>query len=254
MGYETVKSVEKALSILNLLIDCAADARPLTLSDIAKQSGIPPNVSRNILRTMEKCGYAQRLRHGEYQEGSRCYQLLRSTGILRCLCEVAEPVMRQIEEELRESLLLVTVVNNKRLELLRVQTKTDCLYHPEWHASENIYAMRTTRVKLAWLTRFQLERFLQHNQLPDEQSWPEVCGSVANLRHELKKIRLAGGCLDETPACYAIAVPVMTKNGDCVASLGCYAMYERTNRKRAEQIFELLHCKAQEITVGMAKW
>lgn len=253
MGYETVKSVEKALSILNLLTDCAARNLPLTLPDIAEKAGIPPNIARNILRTMEKCGYARRLRHGEYQEGSRCYQLLRSTGILRRLCEVATPVVRQLEQELRESLLLVTVVNSKRVELLRVQTETDRLRHPEWHANESVYVMRTTRVMMAWFTRCQLEYFLQHNQLPHESSWPEVHGSVSNLRYELKKIRMAGGCLEEADGCYAIAVPVMTENNDTIASLGCYAMYDRTDRKRAQKIFELLHRKAQEITVRMGE-
>ena len=75
MGYSTVKSIEKAMSVLELLTDRALENRPLTLSEITKETAIPQVTARNILRTLEKCGYITTKRHGKDEEVERCWKL-----------------------------------------------------------------------------------------------------------------------------------------------------------------------------------
>lgn len=248
MGYSTVKSIEKAMSVLELLTDRALENRPLTLSEITKETAIPQVTARNILRTLEKCGYVTRIRHGQYEEGERCCKLFRSSGIIRHLTVAAAPILQKLSHDLNESVLLATIVNGKRVELIRCRVSHDNLKAPEWHANEEFYSMRTTRVMLAWFSKTQLEYFIERNKLPAYNAWPEVNNSSANLKHELKKIRINGGCRDIYGETLAIAVPVKNKAGDIVASLGCYMLCRRTDRNGIDAIFRQLHQSTEDIT------
>lgn len=252
MGYQTVRSVEKAFAILELLTEQAPGEPVLTLAQIATATGILPVTARNLLRTMEACGYVDRVAHGQYREGEKCLRLFRVEGVLRRLLEVAQPLVQQTAAELGESLLLVSLVRNKRVELLRCQAQDDHMVAPQLHANEAFYQMRTTRTILAWLSPAQLASFLEHNGLPAAADWPECGGTLEGLQRALAAIRLNGGCSDEHGGYRALAVPVLTAGNEAVASLGCYAAIDRTDRARATGIFAMLHACAQRIQSGLA--
>lgn len=247
MGYQTVQSVEKALAILELLTSQTLENNALSLSQISKATGILPVTARNLLRTLENCGYATRVSHGQYREGERCTRLFRVEGVLRKLREVAEPIIKTTTHDLGESLLLVTLIRNKRVELLRCQAEDDRLVDPQWSANEQCYQMRTTRTILAWLTDQQLDAFIEVNGLPSRNDWPECEQSRDVLKRELKKIRAQGGCADEHGNYAALAVPILTTGNEAVASLGCYAPLSRTDKPRTAGIFKMLHDCAQFI-------
>ncbi|MFG0250217.1 MAG: IclR family transcriptional regulator [Phycisphaeraceae bacterium JB051] len=241
MEFQPVKSVVKAFAILELLTSQTLENKTLTLSEISKATGILPVTARNLLRTLESCGYASRVSHGHYREGDRCTRLFRSEGVLRKLREVSEPLIRQTVWDLGESLLLVTMIRNRRVELLRCQADKDDLVDPKWAANEKAYQMRTTRAILAWFTDKQLDAYIQTNGLPSPEDWPECEASRSKLATELKKIRLHGGCCDVHGGYMALAVPIMTTGNEAVASLGCYVPHARTDKPRTAGIFKMLH-------------
>ena len=251
MGHQTVKSVVKAFTILEMLTSRTLENKTLTLSQIAKTTGILPVTARNLLRTLEECGYANRVSHGHYTEGDRCAKLFRAEGVLRRLKEVAQPIITQSVQDLGESLLLVSLIKNKRVELLRCQTVDDQMVAPQWSANEKFYQMRTTRAILAWFTAKQLDAFIEINGLPDEADWPECSNSLKKLKKELGKIRQAGGCSDIHGEYAAMAVPILTLGNEVIASLGCYAKRSRTDIPRATGIFKMLHDCAELIQQRM---
>ena len=251
MGYQTVKSVIKAMAILELLTGQELDRRVLTLAEIAQATGLLPVTARNLLRTLEECGYVRRSGHGRYEEGERCCRLFRSEGVLRRLREVAEPILKRTVEDLGESVLLAAIVRGRRVELLRCQAADDLLVDPQWEANANFYRMRTTRVILAWFNAEQLKAFLEENGLPQAEDWPEAVGTEERLKEELRRIRRAGGCSDRQGRLAALAVPVLTGGQEGVAALGCYAPLERTDKPRAAGIMSMLHDCARELQDGM---
>jgi DNA-binding IclR family transcriptional regulator len=240
MAYQTVKSVTKALKILELLIGRSADNRVLTLAEVEKATGILPATARNLLRTLEECGYVHRRAHGQYEEGERCYNLLRSGGIIRKLREISTPIIERTCRDLSESLLLVSIVNGNRLELIRSQTEDDRMERPSWQANADLYRMRTTRAILAWFSSEQLSFFVERNGLPAADEWPECANTLEGLKNELKVIRRQGGCNDRQGGFAALAVPILTGANEVVASLGCYAPLERTDMARATGIFKMI--------------
>jgi len=253
MGYQIVQSVIKAMNILELLTDQTTGCRVLTLAEIAQATGQLPATTRNLLRTLEQCGYVSRVGHGRYEEGPQCCKLFRSEGIIRKLKEAATPLIRQTTEDLGESILMVTIVKEKRVELLRCQAPDDTLIEPQWSANADFYQMRTTRAILAWYSPEQLNNFIAANELPTLEEWPECQNSQEGLKAELLKIRRNGGCLDQHSNLAAIAVPILTNRNEVVASLGCYAPLARTDKPRAAGIMKMLHDCARQIQDELGK-
>lgn len=247
MSYQIVKSVKKAIAILEALTSRTIDEKPLTLAEISKSVGILPVTARNLLRTLEECGYVYRTAHGKYREGGQCARLFRIEGSLGKLRDVAEPILRKEVEELGESILLATLIRGKRVELLRCQAPDDIMIAPQWYANASPYQMRTTRTMLAWYSPAQLDLFIQNNGLPSPDDWPECAGARDKLQEELLRIRRAGGCMNRHNNFIAIAVPILTASGEIIATLGCYALQSRTDKPRATGIFKMLHDTTRQI-------
>tara|TARA_B100001971_G_scaffold186646_1_gene186742 strand:+ start:9470 stop:10249 length:780 start_codon:yes stop_codon:yes gene_type:complete len=247
MAYPTVQSVTKALKILELLIERSAENKALTLADIHRECDILPVTARNLLRTLEECGYAKRRSHGQYEEGERCYSVLRTGGIIRKLREISAPVVKDTSEDLGESLVVVSILNGHRIEIIRHQAKDDRAKSPDATDNTRPYQMRTTRAILAWFHSEPLNDFIEHSGLPSIEDWPECSGSLNGLKQELSNIRRRGGCNDQRSSFAAIAVPILTSNNEVIASIGCYAPLERTDLARATGIFKLMQNCAQQI-------
>jgi DNA-binding IclR family transcriptional regulator len=247
MSYPTVKSVVKALQILEMLIEHSAQNKVLTLADVREATGILPSTARNLLRTLEECGYAQRRSHGSYEEGERCHSMLRTGGIIRKLREVSTPIIEQTSRDLSESLLLVSIFKGNRLELVRRQAVDDRKSGLIWQDNSTPYQLRTTRVILAWFSPEQLSFFIERNGLPPEGDWPECRGCLEGLEGELKQIRFKGGCNEQHGQLAAIAVPILSSSNEVLASIGCYAPLERTDVARAAGIFSLMQICADRI-------
>jgi DNA-binding IclR family transcriptional regulator len=252
MSYQTVKSVKKAFRILELLMEQTSEKQDLTLAEIAKATGILPVTARNLLRTLEECGYAHRIGHGRYEEGERCSRLFRVEGVLKRLGEVAGPILGDAVGELGESLLLAAIIRGRRVELLRRKAKDDHLVDPHWAANAHPWPMRTTRVLLAWASDEQLEAFIALNGAPSQADWPECGLSREGLLRQLRRIRREGGCADRQGSFMAIAVPILTGGTQIVGSLGCYAPVSRTDKARATGLLRLLHECAGRIQGALA--
>lgn len=243
MGYQTVKSVKKALAILELVNGNARQNRYVTLQEVAEATGILPVTARNLLRTLEECGYVKRSGHGRYEEGPRCFELLRSGGMQHKIPELARPVLERAAAETGEAFMLATLSNGRRVELIRVGADAE-LQH---QANADLYRMRTARVVLAWYPAEQLDYFLEHYRLPTAEEWPETGGSREGLVRELESIRRNGGCNGVSGDMAALAVPLLTPSGEIIGSLGCYAPLSRMDLVRRTGIFKLLHDYADGI-------
>ena len=164
------------------------------------------------------------------------------------LRELAEPMLADAAASGKESFLLVTVNNGKRVELLRIggiknSRAAVC------EANSEPYAMRTVRAILAWYNPAQLDFFIRRNGLPSQEDWPEANENRAGLLRELKAIRERGGCCDIhlKRGMTATAVPILLTGDEVAGSLGCYSPLRNTDRIRQKGIFLLLQEMASKI-------
>ena len=239
--YQKVKSLERALRIMELLRAKSMVNEFVSPGEAAEAAGISAVSAYNILKTLESCGYVRHSGRGKYEEGGQGALPLIGSGLMPRLRRAAEPLLRRAAESGREGYLLVTLNNGRRVELLRFgRIRNSAAATAE--ANSEPYAMRTVRVILAWYTPAQLDFFIRRNGLPSRDDWPEANGTRSGLLRELEKIRKAGGCCDihVRRELTATAVPVLLPGDEAVASLGCYSPMATTDFIRQKGIFRLL--------------
>lgn len=119
MSDNSVKSVVKALNILDKLAFNDIERNGIGLVDLAKQMDMRPNTLHNILKSLIICGYADKNEQGRYITGRRFKEI----GILNKLSykgiveNVFMPVMKDIKKETGESVILAVLLNGKRVQL-----------------------------------------------------------------------------------------------------------------------------------------
>ena len=246
--YQKVKSVERALKIMELLREKSILNEFVSPREAAEAAGISPVSAYNILNTLAECGYARRSGRGKYEEGRRGALPTQGLGVMPRLRELAEPLLTEAAASGKESFLLATVNNGKRVELLRIGRVKNSR-SAVCEANSEPYAMRTVRVILAWYNPAQLDFFIRRNGLPSKEEWPEANESRSGLLRELKAIREHGGCCDIhlKRGMTATAVPILLSGDEVVGSLGCYSPLKETDRIRQRGLFQLLQELAARI-------
>ena len=253
MAYQKVQSVIRALKIMELLREKSLRNEFVSPSEAAEAAGTSRITAYNILNTLAECGYVRHTARGRYEEGSRGSLLVLGTGITPLLREAARPLMEQAAAVGRESFVLATLHNARRVELLRIG-RIKNTRSATFEANEKLYSMRTTRVMLAWYKQHQLDYFIRHNGLPQIRDWQETNGTRNGLKTELARIRENGGCNDihESVKLAVVAVPVFFGN-EIIASLGCYSPVNQTSSERQKGIFWLLQDCAEKINQTLLK-
>ena len=246
--YQKVKSVERALKIMELLREKSILNEFVSPREAAEVADISTVSAYNILNTLIECGYARHSGRGKYEEGGRGALPTQGLGVMPRLRELAEPLLTEAAASGKESFLLVTLNNGKRVELLRIggiknSRAAVC------EANSEPYAMRTVRVILAWYKPAQLDFFIRRNGLPSKEDWPEANENRSGLLRALKAIRKRGGCCDLhlKRSMTATAVPILLAGDEVVGSLGCYSPLRNTDHIRQTGIFQLLQEMASRI-------
>ena len=246
--YQKVKSVVRALKIMELLREKSILNEFVSPGEAARAAGISPVSAYNILNTLEECGYVRHCGRGKYEEGWKGSLPVLGAGVMPRLREFAEPLLKEAASSGKESFLLVTVNNGKRVELLRlgrIKNSRSAVYE----ANAEPYAMRTVRVILAWYKPAQLDFFIRRNGLPGREDWPEANETRSGLLRELRNIRKNGGCCDihRKRGLTATAVPILLPGDEVIGSLGCYSPISSTDFIRQKGIFLLLQEFASRI-------
>ena len=246
--HQKVKSVERALKIMELLRTKSLANEFVSPREAANAANISTVSAYNILNTLVECGYARHSGRGKYEEGGRENLSARGCGIMSRMRELAEPLLTEAAASGKESFLLVTINNAKRVELLRIgriKNSRAAIFE----ANSEPYAMRTVRAILAWYSPAQLDFFIRRNGLPSKSDWPEVNENRSGLLRELRNIHERGGCCDFhlKRSMTATAVPILLSGDEVVGSLGCYSPLKNTDRIRQLGIFQLLQEMAARI-------
>lgn len=248
--YQKVKSLERALKIMELLREKSIRNEFVSPKEAAAAASISSVSAYNILNTLEECGYVRHCGRGKYEEGAKGALPILGTGEMPRLRAGAQALLEEAASSGRESFLLVTLNNGKRVELLRMG-KIKNSRRAAFEANSEPYAMRTVRVILAWYKPAQLDFFIRRNGLPKKEDWPEANETRSGLNRELQKIRTFGGCCDihEKRGLTATAVPVFSQGEEVIASLGCYSPVKTTDPMRQKGLFRFL----EEIAVRLRK-
>lgn len=235
MAEVQVRSVKKALDALDYIAKVCLTEDGATLSAIAEALDEKLPTLRNILRTMESCGYLTR--NGKlYCPGAKHSDLARS-GIIKRLVTMTEPLFHSAAERTGESFVLATMINGRREVLKRFQGSNEIGVVVNVTEQNRFYSLETARIMLAFADTAERQQFLAVNGLPDH-SWPEAAGG--NLEECLEQLRTTGFASAAGGNLSGYAVPLLTASGLLLGSAGAYVPAFRSNKQHGEKLLQTL--------------
>ncbi len=241
-----VKSVKKALDILDFVIIESTSKEGVSLGEIASRLGIQNTTAHNILKTMEICGYISRAEGRLYSPGAKCRELARAGSAIKKILQLSKPIITELATKTGESFVVTTLLNGERHVLLRAEGGGMISVESEKADMSHLYSMVTTRVMLAFAPENELEFFIQKNGMPGDV-WNGI-KDISNLKTKLLQIKKIGFAEEKNSELASLAVPILDADAFLLGALGVYVPFFRFNRKKKNDLLDLIKKASRKIS------
>lgn len=213
---EFVQSLDRGLAVIRAF---DADHPELTLSDVARQTGLTRAAARRFLRTLVEIGY-MRTEGGKFALRPKILELGYSYLSSLSLPELALPHMEQLVERVHESSSMCVLDGDEIVYVARVPTKRIMAVVIAVGTRFPAYATSMGRVLLAGRSDDWLDGYLASAQL--RRLTPHTTTDSAELRAELLKVRERGWALVDQEleeGLRSVAAPIHDATGRVAAAI-----------------------------------
>ncbi len=244
-GEVKVKSLQKALEVLN----CFIDTHQLGVTEISERLGLYKSTVHNILSTFQAMNYVkQDLDTGKYSLGDTMYYFCGSLNTSNILTKIARPYMEEIGLKVGELVYLATYSEYDALYL-------DSFYPKNFKGTQNtvlgyrikMYCCGVGKAMLAHLPQAEANKVIAQ---PRTALTPHTLVDEKLLRNELAEIRRLGYAIDSMEHEFGVkcvAVPIFTSNGKLEGAMSISAPSLRFDKFSLEELVEILQQAANEI-------
>jgi IclR family transcriptional regulator, pca regulon regulatory protein len=225
-GADYVQSLERGLAVIRAF---DADRPELTLSDVARATGLPRAAARRFLLTLVELGYV-RADAGRFSLRPRVLELgyayLSGLG----LPEVAQPHMESLVARVNESSSMSVLDDTDVVYVVRVPTRRIMAITLAVGTRLPAYATSMGRVLMAALPPDELDARLARTDL--RQLTATTVADAGELRARLDRVRDQGwATVDQEleEGVRSVAAPIRDASGAVVAALNVSAHASRTS-------------------------
>jgi IclR family pca regulon transcriptional regulator len=225
-GAHFVQSLERGLAVIRAF---HADTPELTLSDVARATGLTRAAARRFLLTLLDLGYV-RTDGRLFSLTPRVLELGYSYLSSISLPEVAVPHLERLVTEVHESSSVSVLDGDDVVYVARIPTSRIMAVSINVGTRFPAYATSMGRVLLAGLPDDELTAYLGRTQL--RRLTPKTITSPKALAAELARVRAQGWALVDQEleeGLRAIAAPIRDRSGKVVASANVSAHASRTS-------------------------
>lgn len=141
-----VRAVQRAFDLLALL---GAERQNPTLSELARNSGLPVSTAARLLSALEHSGFVRRDAEGRFGPGSRLMQVGLASLRRLNIYDLAEPYLRRLSQESGETANLAVRADPANAIYLRQVVSPHSIHHASWLG--RLLALRKTAVGAALL-------------------------------------------------------------------------------------------------------
>jgi DNA-binding IclR family transcriptional regulator len=226
-----VESLARGLSVLSLF----SEARPaLSLTNISRHLHLNKTTTFRVLSTLESLGYLQRNEQTKlYRPGLEVLRLgfvvLSSLGVR----EVAAPYLRQLVDEVKETVNLAVLNNHEIIYVDRVGSKhMVSIYHPVGSRLP-AYCTSTGKLLLAFLSPEQLEAVLK--AITWIRHTDKTLVTPEALKENLALVRHRGfsdSIGEMIPELCGVAAPIRQNDGQVVAAVNISVLSHRVSDEK----------------------
>ena len=232
-GDSYVQSFARGLEVIRTF---SAQAPQQTLSQVAERSGLSRAGARRILLTLQTLGYVQS--DGKlFRLTARILDLGFAYLSSMPIWNVAEPVMEELVEQLKESCSAAVLDGTDIVYVLRVPTHKILRNALGIGSRLPAYCTSLGRVLLADFPDEELVRRLQvSNRRPLTR---HTVTSIDALIAKIEQVRKQGWCLanqELEEGLLSVAAPITNRAGRVIAALNISGQANRTNARAAQDI------------------
>ncbi|HET6548731.1 MAG TPA: IclR family transcriptional regulator C-terminal domain-containing protein [Solirubrobacter sp.] len=227
-GDHFVQSLERGLAVIRAF---GPDDPELTLSDVARRTGLTRAAARRFLLTLADLGYVR-------SDGRRFALTPRVLALgyaylsSLTLPEIAEPHLERLVAEVHESSSVSVLDGDEIVYVGRVPTSRIMRVSINVGTRFPAYATSMGRVLLAALEPQDLDAYLERAAIRPLTA--RALGSAAKLRTELERVRAQGWALVDQelePGLRSVAVPIRGADGRVVAAANLSSHASRVSKE-----------------------
>lgn len=246
---EFVQSLERGLAVIRAF---GADHPELTLSEVAKQTGLTRAAARRFLHTLVELGY-MRTDGRRFALRPRILELGYAYLSSLSLPEMALPHLERLVAQVHESSSMSVLDGDEVVYVARVATKRIMTVAISVGTRFPAYATSMGRVLLAGQSDDWLDGYLLSAEL--RRLTPHTVAEPARLRGQLATIRQQGYALVDQEleeGLRSIAVPVRGPDGRVLAAVNVSAhASRRTPEEMCQHLLPPLRATAQAIEADL---
>jgi IclR family pca regulon transcriptional regulator len=228
-----VQSLERGLAVIRAF---DAEHPELTLSDVARETGLTRAAARRFLLTLSDLGYV-RSDGRRFSLTARVLELGYAYLSALSLPEVAEPHLEELVAEVRESSSLSVLDGDDIVYVARVPTSRIMRVAINVGTRFPAHATSMGRVQLAALPEPELEAYLA--RADRRQLTAHTITDEAELRRELARIRTQGWALVDQEleeGLRSVAAPIHDRGGRVVAAVNVSAHASRASKDTVRRV------------------
>jgi len=229
-GSEHVQSLARGLSVIKAF---SATSPELTLSEVARATGLTRAAARRFLLTLVDLGYV-RTDGRLFALSPRVLDLGYAYLSGLSLPEMAEPHLERLVAEVRESASVAVLDDEDVVYVARVATSRIMRVTINIGTRFPAHCTSMGRVLLAWLPPGDLDAYL--GRVEFHRFTPNTITSPTALKTELEKVRAQGWAMVDQEleeGLRSIAVPVRERSGRVSAAINISSHASRTTPESA---------------------
>ncbi|MGK7377069.1 IclR family transcriptional regulator [Planococcus sp. 1R117A] len=245
-----IQSLERGLQVIQAF---SQHNSSMTVSEVAKQTGLSRPAARRILLTLEALGFAES-KNGSYSLTARTLSLGYAYLSSNNSWSIAHPFMKQFVDRTGESCSISILDGMHILYVARVSTKRIMSINLGVGSRLPAYATSMGHVLLANLPPAELEAYLE--KMDFEKYTDKTITDKEELFKVLEEVRQKNwGGVDQQfeEGLRSIAVPIRNANGKVIAAMNCSVHAGRISKDMLRDDFlPLLQEAAEQIGQALA--
>jgi len=209
---DSVKSVTKVLDLLEHL---GSSRGVVSVSDLARATGLNVSTAFRLLQTLMTRGYVQQQRSSRgYFLGPRIFQMGSAYLQGSDLATIARPHLEALRDAVGETAYLVIFSQGENVQLCKADGKQAVSAAIRSMVREPAYCTATGKVLLSALAPGEFDKYVQNVAL--RSYTPQTVTGKTELRREIGKVREKGFAVDIeefVPNLCCVSIPLRDHNG-----------------------------------------
>lgn len=250
-GGEQVRSLVRALALLNRIAEAPGDG--FTLTELAKQVGLPASTTHRLLTTLEQERY---LRFDQEERlwsvGVQAFMTGSAFTKSRRLGTLSRPHMRFLMESSGETVNLAVEDDGEAVYLAQVECRQMMRAFARPGSRAPLHASAVGKAILSAMSDRAFSRILHQRGMP--RLTPKTITTPAALRAEIEQARAAGYAVDDEEHAVGlrcIAAPIFDETGEAVAAISASGPMARIVEDRITPLGTLVLETARRISSEM---